>query len=57
MLRNAGSVEVIGRRNIFLNHPRNPNLSTRNALIRAQELLGTTEADIRIFYDPNSKRK
>lgn len=57
VLRNAGSVEVIGRRNIFLNHPRNPNLSTRNALIRAQELLGTTEADIRIFYDPNSKRK
>ncbi|NLT69478.1 MAG: SulP family inorganic anion transporter [Verrucomicrobiaceae bacterium] len=57
VLRNAGSVEVIGRRNIFLNHPRNPNLSTRNALIRAQELLGTTEADIRIFYDPNSKKK
>lgn len=57
VLRNAGSVEVIGRRNIFLNHPRNPNLSTRNALIRAQELLGTTEADIRIFYDPNTKRK
>jgi len=57
VLKNAGSVEVIGRRNIFLNNPRNPNLSTRNALIRAQELLGTTEADIRIFYDPNKDRK
>ena len=57
VLKNAGSVEVIGRRNIFLNNPRNPNLSTRNALIRAQELLGTTEADIRIFYDPNKERK
>lgn len=57
VLKNAGSVEVIGRRNIFLNHPRNPNLSTRHALIRAQELLGTTEADIRIFYDPNTQKK
>lgn len=53
VLKNAGTVEVVGRDNIFLNHPRNPNLSTRNALKRAQELLGTTEADIRIFYDPS----
>ncbi len=57
VLKNAGSVEVIGKENIFLNHPRNPNLSTRNALKRAQELLGTTEADIRIFYDPGKDRK
>ncbi len=53
VLKNADMVEVIGRKNIFLNSPRNPNLSTRNALKRAQEVLGTTEADIRIFYDPN----
>lgn len=51
VLKNADMVEVIGRENIFLNSPRNPNLSTRNALKRAQELLGTTQADIRIFYD------
>lgn len=57
VLKNAGSVEVIGRDNIFVNHPRNPNLSTRNALKRAQELLGTDEADIRIFYDPNKSAK
>ncbi|MBP9225016.1 MAG: SulP family inorganic anion transporter [Verrucomicrobiales bacterium] len=57
VLKNAGSVEVIGRDNIFLNNPRNPNLSTRHALKRAQELLGTKEADIRIFYDPNKDRK
>lgn len=55
VLKNAGSVEVIGRENIFVNHPRNPNLSTRQALKRAQELLGTEEADIRIFYDPTKK--
>ncbi len=55
VLKNAGSVEVIGRENIFVNHPRNPNLSTRQALKRAQELLGTEEADIRIFFDPTKK--
>ncbi len=52
VLKNADMIDVIGRKNIFLNSPRNPNLSTRNALKRAQEVLGTTEADIRIFYDP-----
>lgn len=57
VLRNAGTVDVIGRENIFLNNARNPNLSTRNALKRAQELLGTTEADIRIFYDPTKEKR
>lgn len=57
VLKNAGSVRLIGRENIFLNNPRNPNLSTRNALKRAQEILGTTKADVRIFYDPNQDRK
>ncbi len=42
-----------GESNIFLTNPRNPNLSTRAALKRAQQLLGTQKADIRIFYDPN----
>lgn len=57
VLKNAGSVKVIDRDNIFLNNPKNPNLSTRKALKRAQELLGTTEADIRIFYDPTKDKK
>ncbi|MEC5127979.1 SulP family inorganic anion transporter [Verrucomicrobiales bacterium BCK34] len=57
VLKNAGSVDVINKKNIFLNNPKNPNLSTRHALKRAQELLGTTEADIRIFYDPSKDRK
>jgi SulP family sulfate permease len=42
-----------GESNLFLTNPRNPNLSTRGALKRAQQLLGTDKADIRIFYDPN----
>jgi SulP family sulfate permease len=42
-----------GETNLFLTNPRNPNLSTRGALKRAQQLLGTEKADIRIFYDPS----
>ena len=34
----------------------NPNISTRNALIRAQQLLGTKEADISIFHDANKDK-
>ena len=55
VLRDSGLVVVIGRENIFLNSPRSPNLSTRNALLRAQELLGTTEAEVKIFYDPSKE--
>ncbi len=53
VLRGSGLVEVVGRGNIFMNSPRRPNLSTRNALLRAQELLGTTEAEVKIFFDPS----
>ena len=45
-----------GESNIFLTNPQNPNLSTRAALKRAQQLLGTDKADIRIFYDPNQPK-
>lgn len=65
VLRNSGVLKTLqegcGRRgaekesNIFLTNSRNPNLSTRAALKRAQQLLGTKEADIRIFYDPNKQ--
>jgi len=44
-----------GETNLFLTNPRNPNLSTRGALKRAQQLLGTEKADIRIFYDPSQQ--
>jgi sulfate permease, SulP family len=46
-----------GETNLFLTNPRNPNLSTRGALKRAQQLLGTEKADIRIFYDPNQPQQ
>jgi SulP family sulfate permease len=32
--------------------PSNPTLSTRNALRRAQQLLGQEKANIRIYVDP-----
>ena len=35
--------------NFFLLEPKNPNMSTRRALMRAQQLLGCHEADISIF--------
>jgi len=44
-----------GESNIFLTSARNPNLSTRSALKRAQQVLGTDKAEIRIFYDPSHK--
>ncbi|WP_193214177.1 SulP family inorganic anion transporter [Luteolibacter marinus] len=63
VLKNSGVLETVqlgadrkaGESNIFLNRPSNPNLSTRGALKRAQQLLGDQKADVRIFYDPNKK--
>ena len=42
-----------GETNLFMNFQGNPNISTKDALIRAQDLLGTKDADIKIFYDKN----
>lgn len=61
VLKRSGILEMLqegadraqGESNIFLAMPSNPNISTRDALRRAQQLLGTKEADVRIFYDPN----
>lgn len=61
VLKRSGILETLqdgadrkqGESNIFLTMPSNPNISTRDALRRAQHLLGTKDADVRIFYDPN----
>lgn len=60
VLKNSGALPFIqhgadrrnGESNLFLNRPSNPNLSTRDALKRAQQLLGGERAEVRIFYDP-----
>ncbi len=51
-----GCDRTAGESNLFLTNPQNPNLSTRSALKRAQQLLGTNEAEIRIFYDLNQPK-
>lgn len=56
VLRDSGIVELIGEENIFPASPSNPNVATRNALKRAQEILGTTEADVKIFFDPSKRQ-
>ncbi|TAE77323.1 MAG: SulP family inorganic anion transporter [Verrucomicrobia bacterium] len=50
-----GSDRQSGESNLFLNRPSNPNISTRDALKRAQQLLGGEKAEVRIFYDPSQK--
>jgi len=54
VFKNADLLEVLGRENFFLGSTRNPTLATRNALKRAQELLGTDQAEIKIYFDPNA---
>jgi SulP family sulfate permease len=46
-----------GETNLFFNAPSNPNISTRDALIRAQELLGTKQAEVKIYFDPSHDKK
>lgn len=61
VLKKSGVLETIqegcnrkkGETNLFMNFRANPNLSTRDALARAQELLGTKNADIKIYFDKN----
>ena len=63
VLKRSGILETLqqgadrtqGESNIFLTMPSNPNISTRDALRRAKQLLGTKEADVRIFYDHNKR--
>jgi len=53
VLINSGLIETIGRENIFKARSQNPNLSTKQALERARELMGGKNADVRIFYQPD----
>jgi len=57
VLKKSGVLHVLqedcdrskGESNIFIFEPKNPNISTRKALMRAQKLLGTRNADISIY--------
>lgn len=55
ILKRSGVLQLLqdgcakGESNIFLVEPKNPNMSTRKALMRAQQVLGTKQADISIY--------
>lgn len=51
VFRNSGLLEKIGPENFFREVPGNPTVSTRNALVRAQQILGRRDARIHIFVD------
>ena len=42
-------------RNIFMDDPKNPTLSTARALKRANEHLGDTDANVSIYIDTNKE--
>lgn len=52
VLMNSGLYDEIEARNIFVDEPGNPTLSTAKALKRAKEHLGDTQADVSIYVDP-----
>jgi SulP family sulfate permease len=49
VFRQSGLMEVLGEDNFFRFNPENPNISTRDALKRAQEVTGVESSDITIF--------
>ena len=57
MLGNSGFIDKLGPENFFREIPSNPNLSTRDALKRATEILGRRDAEIRIFVDKSHQNK
>jgi SulP family sulfate permease len=54
--KRTGLLDLIGRENFFPEFPQNPTVSTRNALRRAQEILGQKEADVRVFSEMRTTR-
>ena len=53
VLNSSGAVLFIGRENIFPGSISNPILATKNALKRAQDILGSSDIDVRIYHDPS----
>lgn len=54
IFRSTGVMQLLGEENFFRYTPENPNLSTRNALKRAQELIGPEQARIHLFTPPDA---
>jgi len=56
IFRNAGTLDVIGRENLFPDNHRNLTMSTAYALKRAQEILGDSMAKVRIYVSPGKQQ-
>jgi SulP family sulfate permease len=54
--KRTGLLDLIGRTNFLMEWPQNPTLSSRNALKRAQEILGSKDAEISIFGETVMKK-
>lgn len=49
VFRRSGLIKILGEKNFFRNDPSNQNLSTKQALTRAQEIIGSRNAEIKLF--------
>lgn len=49
IFKNSGLLTILGESNFFRYHPENPTISTRDALKRAQKIIGRKSADITIY--------
>ncbi|MGE9296297.1 MAG: SulP family inorganic anion transporter [Puniceicoccales bacterium] len=56
-LTNSGILEVLNPENVFSDEASNPTLSTAKALRRAQKIIGDQQADIKIYVNPNKRKK
>lgn len=52
-IEKSGLSDTIGKNNIFEYTPDNVTLSTRNALIRAQEIIGSKDTDVILMVNKN----
>ena len=57
IFKDSGLIDIIGRENIFPDMPSNPTMVTAKALRRAMEVMGTRDADVRIFLGKSRKSK
>ncbi|MGF1451949.1 MAG: SulP family inorganic anion transporter [Opitutales bacterium] len=55
VFRKSGTMAVLGEENFFRSNRENPTVSTRDALKRAQQIMGTDKADITIYATEKQK--
>lgn len=56
-LRVTGTMDLLGEENFFRYVPHNPNISTRNALIKAQKVMGREDARVHLYTSQHNSGK